>query len=370
MHKVSVVLVDDVPELRRLLRQVLEWSERFEVVGEAGDGRKAIQVVGDLKPDVVLLDISMPVMDGMAALPKIIDASPETKVVMLSGFEAERLSAAAVDMGATAYLEKGTPPAAIVTRLLEILGEEKSPDSPARREARAVLNDFSSEEMMSLVAHEIRNPLAVIQGFGMELMNRWEAMPEHVRRDAVRRMTERARFLNTVVSNLMYMRKVKGIPESFDSASEEVKPLLERMGDELKELARDNPLDVEVQAELPPVLVNVQRLRQVLTNLVVNASKFSPSGAPIRVVAEAHPRGVALRIIDEGPGIPEDKREEIFEKFRRLEHGGSGIGLGLYISRALMGSMDGEMWAEEGPTQGACFVCLLPVTTPQPQTDS
>lgn len=361
MKRSSAVIVDDVPELRRLLRHVLEWSERFEVVGEAGDGRKAIELAGELSPDVVLLDISMPIMDGMTALPKILEASPTTRVVMLSGFEADRLATTAVEMGAAAYIEKGTPPAALVIRLLEILGQEQVTESQQRREARQLLNEFSSEEMLALVAHEIRNPLAVIQGFGMELTNRWEAMPEHVRRDAVRRMTERARFLNTVVSNLMYMRKVQGLPESFDSTAEEVKPLLERMGDELKEMSRDNPLAVEVQEDLPPVKINVQRLRQVLTNLVVNAAKFSPSAAPIKILAEAHPRGVAIRVVDQGPGIPKDKREEIFEKFRRLETGGSGIGLGLYISRALMGSMDGEMWAEEGPGRGACLVCLMPI---------
>ncbi|MFP5298263.1 MAG: response regulator, partial [Actinomycetota bacterium] len=193
MERYRAMLVDDVPELRRLLRHVLEWSDRFEVVGEADNGKHAIELAQQLRPDLVLLDISMPVMDGMEALPQIVRNSPSSKVVMLSGFEAERLGQAALDMGAAGYIEKGTAPAQLMSRLLAILdggggGIEEAPVfvPPSRPEEvkphGAVLEDFSQEEMMSLVAHEIRNPLAVIQGFGMELMNRWDVMPEHIRR--------------------------------------------------------------------------------------------------------------------------------------------------------------------------------------------
>lgn len=372
MDRYRAMLVDDVPELRRLLRHVLEWSDRFEVVGEADNGRNAIELAQELSPDLVLLDISMPVMDGMEALPQIVRSAPDSKVVMLSGFEAERLGQAAIDMGAAGYIEKGTAPAQLMSRLLSILDggegsiEEAAPVRPAsvsgdgKAQPSGSLDDFSQEEMMSLVAHEIRNPLAVIQGFGMELMNRWEAMPEHIRKDAVRRMTERARYLNTVVSNLMYMRKLSGAPEWVEATAEPVAPLLERIHEELRDIAKDNVLVLHAQDELPLVKANVQRLRQVLTNLVVNAAKFSPKGTTIRLVAEASDDGVAIKIIDEGPGIPASSREEIFEKFKRLDSGGSGIGLGLYISKALMNSMEGDLWAEDGPGKGACLVCLLP----------
>ena len=123
MGRFRVVLVDDVPELRRLLRHVLEWSERFEVVGEADNGRRAIEVAGELEPDLLLLDISMPIMDGMAALPKILEASGGTSVVMLSGFEAERLARSAVELGASGYVEKGTSPAQLIDRLEDLSDE-------------------------------------------------------------------------------------------------------------------------------------------------------------------------------------------------------------------------------------------------------
>ena len=121
MATYRVVLVDDMVELRQLIRLTLERSRRFEVVGQAGNGREGIEVAAATGPDLVLLDVSMPVMDGLEALPVICRTVPSTKVVMLSGFSEARLGADAAAGGATAYLEKGLSPDALVARLLEIL---------------------------------------------------------------------------------------------------------------------------------------------------------------------------------------------------------------------------------------------------------
>ncbi len=352
-------MVDDVPELRHLLTQVLEWSERFTVVAEASDGRSAIEKAGEHTPRLVLLDVSMPIMDGMQALPLILKASPGSKVVVLSGFEADRLSKVALDLGAAAYIEKGLPPSELVRQILSAIegepaeGAEPSPPSPSP------LTALSSEEMLSLVAHEIRNPLAVIQGFGNELKSRWFTMADEQRLDAVTRMTERARYLNTVVSNLMYMRKVGGgeAPRA-NVTKTEIGGMLTGMQEELSDLARGHPIELDVEEGLPAVLVDIARMRQVLTNLVVNAAKFAPPGTAIRIGAELDRNSVIIEVSDEGPGIPEDKREIIFEKFQRLEKGGSGIGLGLFISRELMSSMGGQLWADGGRS-GAALRCRV-----------
>ena len=116
-----VVVADDVGELRSLLRLALERSGRFEVVGEAGNGREAVDAALAAQPDLVLLDVSMPVMDGLEALPLILAAAPSARVVMLSGFAEERLGDQARSAGATAYLEKGIPPRQLVAGLLDVL---------------------------------------------------------------------------------------------------------------------------------------------------------------------------------------------------------------------------------------------------------
>jgi DNA-binding NarL/FixJ family response regulator len=119
---IRVVLVDDVAGLRALVRMALEVDGRFTVVGEAGNGADGIEVSRDLKPDLVLLDLSMPVMDGLEALPQILEASPDSRVVVLTGFESRRVSPMALKRGAVACLEKGITPSGLVESLTELLG--------------------------------------------------------------------------------------------------------------------------------------------------------------------------------------------------------------------------------------------------------
>src|SRR5687767_13851227 len=100
-----VVIIDDTEDLRELLRIALTRGG-FEVVGEAGDGSQGIDVVRLHRPDVVLLDLAMPVMDGIEALPSIRRLCPTAKIVVLSGFGAQQMSARAVAAGADGYVQK------------------------------------------------------------------------------------------------------------------------------------------------------------------------------------------------------------------------------------------------------------------------
>lgn len=91
-----------------LLRMVMETSGRFVVVGEARDGREAVDLVKEHRPDLILLDVSMPVMDGLQAIPLIRAASNETKILMVSGLDATYVEPAASELGAHGFVEKGS----------------------------------------------------------------------------------------------------------------------------------------------------------------------------------------------------------------------------------------------------------------------
>jgi DNA-binding NarL/FixJ family response regulator len=106
---ISVYLVDDVPELRELIRFGMEEDPGFEVVGEAGDGRTAIDGIAETQPKAVLLDLSMPDMNGLEAIPQIRESDPDVAIVVLSGFSADRMGGHAIERGADGYVEKGTP---------------------------------------------------------------------------------------------------------------------------------------------------------------------------------------------------------------------------------------------------------------------
>ena len=102
-----VAIVDDTPDIRLLVRLSLETDPDIEIVGEAADGLGAIDLATQHAPDVLLLDLAMPVMDGLQALPRILAASPSTVVLVLSGFSAAALTHQAVALGAQGYVQKG-----------------------------------------------------------------------------------------------------------------------------------------------------------------------------------------------------------------------------------------------------------------------
>ena len=106
---ITVFLADDVPELRELIRYGLEGDPEFEVVGEAADGRGAIEGAERLRPDAIVLDLSMPDVDGFQAVLEIRSRLPEVAIVVLSGFAADRMRKRVMEQGADGYVEKGTP---------------------------------------------------------------------------------------------------------------------------------------------------------------------------------------------------------------------------------------------------------------------
>ena len=121
--RVRTLIVDDVPDLRRLIRIALERAGMFEVVDEAGDGAQGLELASRHDPELVILDVSMPVRDGMEILPELRAMCPNAKIVMLSGLEQARLGDMARALGADYYLEKGITPRQLVDVLLRVMDE-------------------------------------------------------------------------------------------------------------------------------------------------------------------------------------------------------------------------------------------------------
>ena len=114
-----MLLADDTASVRLLLRGTLEASRAFEVVGEAGDGAQAVEMAAALQPDMVLLDLAMPVLGGMEAIPQIRSRAPDARVVVVSGYAPDRMGSQAVEVGATAFLEKQQRPGELLASLLQ-----------------------------------------------------------------------------------------------------------------------------------------------------------------------------------------------------------------------------------------------------------
>ena len=119
----DIVLVDDAPDVRLVVSIELAHSKRFRVVGEGATGREAVDLARELQPALILLDVSMPDMDGVAALPLILEAAPATRVVMFSGFSSPALQRAALALGAVDFVEKDLPISELADRLLQAVGD-------------------------------------------------------------------------------------------------------------------------------------------------------------------------------------------------------------------------------------------------------
>ncbi len=149
---VTIALVDDSDEIRALVRTRLRLSGRFRVVGEGRTGRDAIELAARHRPEVILLDISMPDMDGLEALPALGDASPQSRVVVFSGFDEPELERRALALGAADYIRKSLPVAQLAERLAGIAGTPNAHDELPATDAAG--DGSSAGGLMEQQAHD------------------------------------------------------------------------------------------------------------------------------------------------------------------------------------------------------------------------
>jgi two-component system phosphate regulon sensor histidine kinase PhoR len=132
-------------------------------------------------------------------------------------------------------------------------------------------------------------------------------------------------------------------------------------------------LKVVAHGEIPPVLGDATKFDQIMTNLVSNAIKYSPSGGTVTVSVKSEGDTLTVAVKDEGIGIPEDKLNRVFEKFERVDdrdtRQAGGTGIGLFLVKHLVERHDGEVWVESEPGHGSTFTFRVPLHSPQAQED-
>jgi PAS domain S-box-containing protein len=221
-------------------------------------------------------------------------------------------------------------------------------------------------QFVATISHELRTPLASLHGAAMTLLERENDLHEETRHDLLDMISVQSKRLAELVEEILLTGQLDSgslrvVTEPFDP--EEIvwtaaAAARLRIGD-------DTTIGVSIPAVLPKVAGDAARARQVLTNLVDNAIKYSPHGGHIELGVEADGEYARFTVRDEGLGIPLGEQRRIFEKFYRLDpdhrRGIGGSGLGLYICRELVRSMHGRIWVESDPGQGATFAFELPV---------
>jgi len=227
------------------------------------------------------------------------------------------------------------------------------------------LAGLSADELLRVLGHEIGNLVTIVSGYGQMLRDHWEFLADDRRLDIVGRMNRQVDQLRVLIDNFQHLRwlTVSSPDMQATAPTTDIGDLLDALADDLAPLADDHPLEIDIDDGLPRVVADRASVQHVLMNLVVNATKFSPAEAPIEIDVGRDGDAVRVSVTDRGKGVPPDERDRIFEKFVRLQDGGVGVGLGLFICRALVESMGGHIWVDEGPDGGARMSFTLQVST-------
>jgi two-component system sensor histidine kinase KdpD len=220
--------------------------------------------------------------------------------------------------------------------------------------------------LLAAVSHDLRTPLASGWAAVSSLRSRDVDFSAEDREELLATADESMAKLSRLVENLLDMSRLQAgalkLHLRATALGEVVTPALDSLG--------NGGPEVEVVGldSAPAVVADPPLLERVVANLIGNAARFTPRGGTIVLTASAHAGRVELRVIDRGPGLPAKDRERAFEPFQRLgdTDNGTGVGLGLALSRGLAEAMDGKLTPEETPGGGLTMVVSLPSAEPEP----
>jgi signal transduction histidine kinase len=243
----------------------------------------------------------------------------------------------------------------------------------ARREALARERleelDVMKTDFIAITSHELRTPLSSIRGFVDTLRRRRHSLPDEQIDEFLAIVQLQGERLARLVEDLLTVSRLEAGVLTLSPQTTDVGSLLHDvvrgLGDDAKRI------DWHAEPDMRPIVVDPQRLSQVLTNLLTNALKFSP--ATRRIVVRADPTpfgGVAITVADQGGGIPPDQIDRIFERFHQAQHvqrrEAEGVGLGLYITKELAERMGGEIHVTSVVGEGSTFRVTLPAAPSGP----
>jgi signal transduction histidine kinase len=366
LSHIRTLLIEDNPGDARLIREMLR---------EAGAGHAAVdlhhadrlaiglQRLSDSEVDVVLLDLSLPDSHGFDTFARVHAAAPSSPIVVLSGSADEDLAVRAVQEGAQDYLVKGRVDGGTILRSMRYAIERQRLEV-ARRDL-----ERQRDEFFSSVSHDLRTPVAAIKAaISVVLANEPPNMATGLHR-LLGNIDLAADELASLIEDLLEIARLQAgrvelwrtevdLRSVITRAARAVEPLLETRGQQLDISMPDSPVEASVDAE---------RLGRVLRNLLGNAQKYGREGGVVGVALDRRDDEVCFSVTDDGPGIPAEEHERIFERFYRVSNspsaGPAGSGLGLAIARGLIDLHGGRLWVESTPGHGSTFLIRLPIGT-------
>ena len=238
--------------------------------------------------------------------------------------------------------------------------------SLAQAESRAKVLEESDQlksAILSSVSHELRTPLSTIKAAASSLRSKEVSWDSPARIELVAAIDEEADHLNMLVGNLLDMSRIESgalkPKREWNILPEILGSVLARM----KHLAEEHQIEVDVPENLPLVPVDYVQMEQVFTNLLSNSLKYAPANTVVRIHAYVESESIHVQVSNEGPQVPPEHLERIFDKFYRITAADrvTGTGLGLSICKGIIEAHGGRIWAENVP-DGFAFKFTLPLT--------
>jgi len=359
--KSRILVVDDISKNLQVVGTMLR-NEGYHVM-PATSGPQALERAHAQPPDLILLDLMMPEMDGLEVCQRL-KAEPLTRqipvIFLTASNEMEHLMKG-FEAGAVDYITKPFNAPELLARVRTHLELKHA------RERLRELND-EKNEFMGIVAHDLRSPLGTINGFA-ELLLDDATMARPEVEDSARRIRDTATRMAEMVQNLLDANRIERGEMELKLAPTDLGALVASVveAQRPRALAKSQTLRLESLTGPVPAVIDPSVTIQVIENLVSNAVKYSPPGKNIFVRLMQPAEAIRCEVQDEGPGLSAEDQKKLFGKFARLSAKPTGgehsTGLGLSIVKKMVEAMNGRVWCESELGKGATFVVQFPMAS-------
>ncbi len=365
-QKIRALIVEDDALVGEMIQGLLEEIGHV-VVGKALDGARAVELAKELQPDVVLMDIEMPDVNGIEATRQIMRQCP-TPVVMVTAHESPSLVEQASAAGVGAYLLK--PPSSREMERAITIALARFEDMMKLRRLNEELQRRNEEldAFAHTVAHDLQSPLSLVIGYAEVLEEDFAALPAEQMRTYLHTITKNSRKMSTIIDALLLLAGVHKAGVTLESLN--MTDIVTQAQQRLAPLLDEYQPEITLPASWPTALGYGPWVEEVWTNYISNAIKYGGRPPRLELGAEVQSNGmVRFWIRDNGPGLTTEEQRRLFTPFTRLDQVQvKGHGLGLSIVRRIVEKLGGEVRVESaGITgQGSTFSFTLPGVDNQP----
>jgi signal transduction histidine kinase len=374
----AILIVDDERSMVRLLEQLLAHAG-YQKLSGTSDPREVVRLCDELEPDLVMLDLRMPHLDGIEVLHQLKRRRAETylPVLVLTADVSRESKRAALEAGASDFVTKPFEQTELLLRVRNLLEmrflhrdlrrQNETLEVQIQERTHQLLEAGKLATMGNLlagVAHELNSPLSVILG-QVGLFSQTGVDPKA--RARVKDIGEAAERCVRIVRSFLTMARRHPPERGHVSLNDLLREAVELLSFELRIANIEIVYDLE--RDLPLVWADGHQLRQVIVNLVTNARQAVQDSAPprqLRLATRYDERrsSVGIEVADSGPGIPAEVRARVFEPFFTTKPDGEGTGLGLALVRGIVEGHGGTIEIESAPGEGARFIISLPLGAP------